>query len=189
MATETPDHDVPATEPEHRSCTVWTIGHGNAADEAVVARLRELGIRVVLDVRTVPYSQYTHQFNREVFANTLRAAGIDYRFAGQYLGGRPDDPTCYKHGIVPGPDANYLELVDYPEVARRPWFQKALGRLIAIAGEQPAAIMCSEEDPHRCHRHHLIAQALLHQDVTVVHIRGDGKQELAAVEPQQLSLF
>jgi uncharacterized protein (DUF488 family) len=169
--------------------TIYTIGHGNTSDHAIVGLLRAGKIRIVLDVRTVPYSQYTHQFNREVFANTLRDTEIDYRFAGQYLGGRPDDPTCYKYGVVPGPDANFLELVDYAEVAQRPWFQKALARLITIAKEQPVALMCSEEDPHRCHRHHLIAQALLQQEVTVVHIRGDGKHEIAALEPKQLSLF
>jgi uncharacterized protein (DUF488 family) len=190
MAIETPAQQPPGAEQQDTaSCTVYTIGHGNAPDHAIVALLQASAIRIVLDVRTVPYSQYTHQFNREVFANTLRDAGIDYRFAGQYLGGRPDDPTCYKGGVVPGPDANFLELVDYPAVAERPWFQKALGRVVAIAREQPVALMCSEEDPHRCHRHHLIAQALLDQQVTVVHIRGDGSHETATIEPRQLSLF
>jgi uncharacterized protein (DUF488 family) len=174
---------------DHAGHMVFTIGHGNATADQLISVLLANGIQIVLDVRTVPYSQYAHQFNREVLADTLRQAGIEYRYAGQHLGGRPDDPTCYRYGVVPEPNANFLELVDYPEVARRAWFQRALARLIAITTEQRTTIMCSEEDPHRCHRHHLIAQALLAQEVAVIHLRGDGQHEDAVFEPQQLSLL
>jgi uncharacterized protein (DUF488 family) len=49
--------------------------------------------------------------------------------------------------------------------------------------------MCSEEDPARCHRHHLIAQSLLTQGVVVQHIRRGGTLEPAAIEPKQLTLL
>ena len=168
---------------------IYTIGHGNVADVVIVELLRNFEIQVLVDVRTVPYSQYTHQFNREVFANTLKEAGIEYKFAGQFLGGRPDDPTCYKSGKLPEDQTNYLELVDYAEVAKRDWYQKGIGRLIAIAEKQRTAIMCSEEDPKRCHRHHLIAQTLIKKDVVVSHIRKNGDVEIAGLEAEQLSLF
>ena len=171
--------------------TVYTIGHGNATDQKLIELLRNFEIQVVLDVRSVPYSQYTHQFNRELFAQTLHAAGIEYRFAGEHLGGRPEEAKYYKHRQKPEGKANYLELVDYDELAKSPGYQRALARLIAIAGEQRTAVMCSEEDPRRCHRHHLIAQTLLKQSVAVAHIRLDGCCEVATLEQhaQQLSLI
>ena len=176
-------------ETEHEGLKIYTIGHGNVADVAIVELLRNFEIQVLVDVRTVPYSQYTHQFNREVFANTLKAAGIEYKFAGQFLGGRPDDPTCYKSGKLPEDQTNYLELVDYAEVAKRDWYQKGIGRLIAIAEKQRTAIMCSEEDPNRCHRHHLITQTLMERNITVCHIRGNGDVKEAEFEPKQLNLL
>jgi len=35
-------------------------------------------------------------------------------------------------------------------------------------------LMCSEEDPAICHRHHLIGRYLTKQGITVWHIRSDG---------------
>jgi uncharacterized protein (DUF488 family) len=66
--------------------------------------------------------------------------------------------------------------VDYPEVMKRKWFQDGIQRLLELADEQTTAILCSEEDPARCHRHHLIAKYLMehHLEVNVRHIRGDG---------------
>lgn len=169
--------------------TVYTIGHSNVPVDEVIAALRGRGIAVVVDVRSVPFSHYTPWFNRNALEPVLVASGIGYAFAGDYLGGRPTDPTCYLAGELPVGEANYLALVDYEEVARRPWFRRGLGRLVEIARERPTAIMCSEEDPARCHRHHLIAQALLEVGVEVRHIRRQGVVEVAAAEPKQLSLL
>ena len=141
--------------------TILTIGHSNLSGEEFVAVLRRHGVATVVDVRSVPFSQYTPQFNRGVLERALAGAGIGYAFAGDYLGGRPTDPTCYKDGEVPEGEANYLVLVDYDEVATRPWYRRGLARMIETTVERPTATMCSEEDPLRCHRHHLIAQTLL----------------------------
>jgi uncharacterized protein (DUF488 family) len=151
--------------------------------------LVEYGIEALVDVRSSPYSQYSPQFNRETLAKTLEASGVEYAFAGEYLGGRPRDPSLYRSGEMPvGKGSNYLELVDYEKVAQQPFYQKGIARLLQIAGENRTVIMCSEEDPAHCHRQHLIAQTLLGQGVEVLHIRGEGLEE-AAVQPRQMSLF
>ena len=169
--------------------TILTIGHSNLSSEEFVAVLRRHGVATVVDVRSVPFSQYTPQFNRGVLERALAGAGIGYAFAGDYLGGRPTDPTCYKDGEVPEGEANYLVLVDYDEVATRPWYRRGLARLIEIAVERPTAIMCSEEDPLRCHRHHLIAQTLLERGIAVAHVRKGGAVEPAAPAVKQLGLL
>ena len=136
----------------------------------------------LVDVRTAPASRYNPQFNRANLEHELPQCGIQYVFAGKYLGGRPSDPACYKSRALPLEGADYLHVVDYPEVMKRDWFVKGIQRLLELADEQTTAIMCSEEDPAQCHRHHLIAKYLLseHPEVNVQHIRGDGKVFSAA---------
>ncbi|HEX5498445.1 MAG TPA: DUF488 domain-containing protein, partial [Thermomicrobiales bacterium] len=155
---------------------IFTIGHSNLTFDAFVALLAnpDAPIATVVDVRSAPYSRFAPQFNRPSLEAGLRAHGIAYRYLGDDLGGRPTDPTCYVSGQVPDGKADYLQLVDYAEVARRPWFQQGLDRLLAEAASGPTAIMCSEEDPHNCHRHHLIAKALTDRGIEARHIRKDG---------------
>ena len=179
---------------------LFTIGHSNHSFEEFALLLDEHGVLMLVDVRTAPFSRYNPQFNREALEQELPQHDIEYVFAGKYLGGRPADPTCYKSRALPGENVDYLHEVDYPEVMKRDWFIKGIGRLLELADEKRTAIMCSEEDPSQCHRHHLIARYLLREypEVTVRHIRGDGKVFSAASlrvtvddkpEPEQPSLF
>ncbi len=146
---------------------------------------------MLVDVRSMPYSQFTPQFNKETWVAILRQAGIAYTFAGEYLGGRPKDPVCYRNGVLPEGKADYLSLVDYARVEQQPWYQKGVRRLVAIASEQRTAIMCSEEDPQECHRHHLIAQTLIGMGIPVYHLRHTGQvvQAHRETRAEQLSLF
>ncbi len=155
---------------------LYTIGHSNHSLEKFIRLLEDNSITTVVDVRTAPYSRHNPQFNKENLEFILSQREMQYAYAGKYLGGRPFDPTCYKNGILPGEGADYLHEVDYPEVMKRDWFVRGIERLLEMADEHTTAIMCSEENPAECHRHHLIAQYLLerHPEVDVRHIRGDG---------------
>lgn len=155
---------------------LFTLGHSNHSLEKFVRLLEDNGVMTLVDVRTAPFSRFNPHFNKESLERELPARGIQYAFAGKYLGGRPSDPSCYKSRTLPAEGAAYLHAVDYPEVMRRPWFVQAIRRLLEMADEQTTAILCSEEDPAQCHRHHLIAKYLLreHPEVSVLHIRGDG---------------
>src|SRR5687768_2878436 len=159
--------------------TIYTVGHSNLSIEQFLRLLAQHGIEVVVDVRSAPYSRYTPHFNHDALASTLKQMGIEHRYAGEYLGGRPKDPTCYKNGQLPDGKADYLKLVDYQAVATRPWYQKGIARLLEIATDKTTALLCSEEDPHQCHRHHLIAQSLIEKGISVEHIRGNGSAEKA----------
>jgi uncharacterized protein (DUF488 family) len=177
--------------------TIYTIGHSNVPASKIIELLETFDIKILADVRSSPYSQFCPQFNREDFAQKLSQAGIEYKYAGDYLGGRPKDPTCYKDGQIPEGHADYLHLVDYPVVMTKDFFQKGIKRLTKIAEQECLAVMCSEEDPAICHRHHLIGRYLTQQGFTVLHIRGDGNTVKDQVLPnlideppaEQLSLF
>lgn len=167
------------------SSTILTVGHSNLGLDAFLDLLRRSGVGTIVDVRSVPYSQFVPHFNRDILERSLRGAGFGYVYEAAALGGRPDDPSCYKAGVVPEGKANFLELVDYAVVAERSWFQAGLDRVIATAAASTMALMCTEEDPLRCHRHYLIAAALLARGVPVRHIRANGG--IFPAEPPVLS--
>jgi len=155
---------------------LFTIGHSNHSLDKFIHLLEDNGAMTLVDVRTAPYSRYNPQFNKENLESALSDHGIQYAYAGKYLGGRPSDPSFYKNRVVPVEGADYLHEVDYPEIMKRSWFVQAINRLLELADEQTTVVMCSEENPADCHRHHLIAQYLMakNPEVDVCHIRGDG---------------
>ncbi|MDQ6905524.1 MAG: DUF488 domain-containing protein [Chloroflexota bacterium] len=163
--------------------TIYTIGHSNLAAGEIVALLLTNEIAAVVDVRSVPHSQYSPQFNRNALDMTLKQAGIVYKYAGDTLGGRPRDPTCYRSGTIPTGKTKYSDVVLYEEVARRRWYQAGIRDLIETARQMRTVIMCSEENPLRCHRNHLITPTLLREQVTVRHIRKGGNIETAMYDP------
>lgn len=165
---------------------IYTIGHSNAPAERIIALLREHAIDVLVDVRSVPASNHAPQFGRRALTRTLADAGVRYIYMGEWLGGRPRDPACYKDGILPRGKADYLNRVDYANVAARPWYQRAIRDLMHIGRERRTAVMCSEEDPRRCHRLHLIAQTLTASGIAVYHIRHRGPLEVGLFDVSHL---
>ena len=59
-------------------------------------------------------------------------------------------------------------------------FQAALAELMALAATSPAAILCAEAVPWRCHRQ-LISDALVAHGWEVRHIMGAGRIQLHRV--------
>ena len=139
---------------------IYSIGHSAQPIEAFVEHLKHFDITVLVDVRSIPYSKRHPQFNREALASALSGQGIQYVFAGDALGGKPKDPSVYRHGRV-----------QYSLLRQRPYFQDGLERLIAMdTPTKHIAIMCAEKDPLRCHRFHLVAEALWDIGIEVLHL-------------------
>jgi uncharacterized protein (DUF488 family) len=144
--------------------TIWTVGHSRHELAALLAVLRGPGIELVADIRSQPFSRYNPQFNRQRFGAALSEAGLGYLFLGAELGGRPPEPEFY-HG-----DGH----VRYAALASTERFSAGLRRLLAEADRQRVAVLCSEEDPRRCHRRLLVGRVLTARGIPVRHIRGDG---------------
>ena len=160
--------------------TLYTIGHSDHSISEFVGLLRQHGIALVVDVRSQPYSRWTHQFNRELLARDLQEAKIGYCFMGDRLGGRPDDPSLYDAG---------QERPDYDRLEQTAPFQAGIEQLLELARTHPLVVMCSEGDYRQCHRHLLITQALIGRGQTVIHIQPDGTTVAGTLIPRQLSLF
>lgn len=127
---------------------IFSVGHSNQTADQLVALLQRHGIAVLADIRSKPASRFSPQFNRVNLEQSLRAAGIGYRWLGQALGGKPRAPE--------------------------PVFAAGIGDLLDLADEQRVAMMCAERDPRHCHRTHLVTPALLQRGASVAHILGDG---------------
>ena len=194
--TNQPDNGLDFKEDKEHT-TIYTIGHSNLFEHQLFSLLNQYEITVVVDVRSSPYSQYVPQFNRETLGFAMLNAGFDYQFLGDELGGRPKDRTCFFAQEIPEGKADYLSLVDYEAVMTKPFFLEGIKKLESLMENNRVAVMCSEEDPNQCHRHHMIGKFLIRQGYSVQHIRKDGSTVSAKQLPslpkkdnsKQLDLF
>jgi len=61
---------------------IKTIGHSTHPIERFVDLLRNGGVELLVDVRSMPYSRRHPQFGKERLAKSLEAAGIAYEWQG-----------------------------------------------------------------------------------------------------------
>jgi uncharacterized protein (DUF488 family) len=155
--------------------TIFTIGHSTHTSAEFIALLREAGVDLLVDVRSIPRSRAQPQFNADVLPQTLQAAGVAYRHASA-LGGRrhrrkdaPQSPNTFWQ------NASFRNYADYAMTDR---FRAGLNELIALSHAHRCAIMCAEAVWWRCHRR-IIADYLLADGIPVAHIMGPHKIEEA----------
>lgn len=146
---------------------IYTIGHSNITLEAFAERLLRHGIELLVDVRSAPVSRYVPHFNYDALEAGLRQWNISYMFMGDKVGGRPRGSQFCK------PDGS----PDYAKMAADELFQEGLRDLMSMAGRSVACMVCSEEDPAKCHRARLVSAHLAALGVEVMHILGDGSLE------------
>ena len=150
----TGDMPAPAKRRGAAGAVVFTVGHSTRPIEEFLALLKAHGVRLLVDVRTVPRSRHNPQFNQEQLRTALRGARIGYRHM-KGLGGlrhpRKDSPNGAWR------NASFRGFADYMQTEE---FTENLGRLVELAQERQTAIMCAEAVPWRCHRS-LIGDALL----------------------------
>ncbi len=153
-----------------KKLSIWTIGHSTLSIEDFVERLGSFQIQALVDVRSFPGSRRYPQFNKEDLAQSLAAAGIEYRHIRE-LGGRrrarPDSQNlAWRNESFRG-YADYMETED---------FASGIARLLDVAGKQRTAIMCAEAVWWRCHRS-MISDYLKANGAEVIHIMAPAKSE------------
>jgi uncharacterized protein (DUF488 family) len=152
----------------------YTVGYGGLKPERFLALVKELGVKVVADVRRYPRSKLEFYAGERLRAS-LSEVGVEYAWFGE-LGAlglarsyRPgEDVTCtgsptfraYVHYLVSDPRA-----------------LAALARLgdAAAQGRTPL-VLCRERKPEHCHRQ-FVADALVAMGVRVVHVVGAQRLE------------
>ena len=155
---------------------VLTVGHSNHPWDVFVGLLQRHAVTTLVDVRSVPYSRFNPQFNRNRLERELPPCGVHYVFLGRELGARSDDPACYDE----------TGRVQYDRLARKPAFRRGLDRIMEETARCRVALMCAEKEPLSCHRTILVAPALERRGVEIKHILADGTLEPHAHALQRL---
>jgi len=122
---------------------VYTIGYGNEKIDIFVDKLKEHEIDLLVDVRSAPYSKWRPEFNTGNLREILRSSKIEYSWRGKKLGGFGQ--CDHEEGIE---ELKPL-LVKYKRIC----------------------LMCSEENPDKCHRKQNLQPILEREGVDVIHIR------------------
>jgi uncharacterized protein (DUF488 family) len=160
---------------------ILTLGHSTHELSRFLALLAAHGVRALADVRRYPASRRNPQFNSGALADALAATGIGYESLAEELGGRRRPHRGRRNS-----GWRVEAFRGYADHMGQPAFAAGLERLERTASAARTAVLCAEEDWHRCHRR-LIADALLVGGWRVLHIRGDGSVEQHALTPFALA--
>lgn len=145
---------------------IYTVGHSNHAIDKFIALLKTYEIRVVIDVRSSPYSRYCPQFNQDTLASALKKSDIDYVYLGNELGARPDNACRYENGRV-----SFLKIIKSDS------FNNGIHKVLCEMQNHKIVLLCSEKDPINCHRTIIISHFLSRYGVHIQHILENGAIE------------
>jgi len=128
---------------------VFSYGTSNHELETFMEAMEDNGVKVVVDIRSRPQSQYFPYFNRRALAASLRSAGYGYVWHGELLGGYP-----------PGYDGDFERYMKEDPDGKFSAGIESLRELIEKHGK--IAIICSEGDEGGCHRRFIMRYLKAH---------------------------
>jgi uncharacterized protein (DUF488 family) len=132
------------------SADFFTFGYSGRRTDVILAELERAGVRTVVDIRQYAVSMYRPELTKSNFAKLLEARGIDYVHMPDLGVPRDIRAKAISTGSRDVIWEWYDEYVAGPTVGRNlHWFLNSF--------DLPAALMCTEIDPHECHRHRLSA--------------------------------
>ena len=143
---------------------ILTIGHGNRPIDEFLALLRSASVECLFDVRAFPGSRRHPHFGRAQLESSLPAAGIEYAWKGEALGGRRRPRADSPHVALR--NASFRAYADHMQTDA---FRAAAQRLMEEGAQRTIAIMCAERLPWQCHRY-MIADFLVAFGTEVLHV-------------------
>ncbi|MCY3917843.1 MAG: DUF488 domain-containing protein [Chloroflexi bacterium] len=150
---------------------IYTIGYGGRETDEFIAILNEYEIDTLVDVRSKPYSRFAPDFSKEKLSAILSRSGIQYAFMGDTLGGRPADSDCYTYS-----PQRKKKLLDAKKCEAKAFYQRGIAQLNhALSSGRRIVIMCSELEPHECHRGYVLGKTLDSDEIAVTHIGRHGE--------------
>jgi uncharacterized protein (DUF488 family) len=124
----------------------FTIGYTGRKIEEIIALLKEHGVQTLVDIRQNPVSMYRPELSKGNLTRILNENDISYAHEPQL--GVPRDIRA--KAIATGNRKVIWDWYDQNVVA------SYLNLHMFFNGfEHPVALMCTEIDPHECHRHRL----------------------------------
>lgn len=141
--------------------------------------MRESGVGLVIDVRSMPRSRTNPQFNQESFPIALAPWQIGYEHISELGGLRGKSRDSESSPNTYWRVRSFRNYADYALTAP---FAVGLTRLRERGAEHRCAVMCAEAVWWRCHRR-IIADYLLAAGEQVMHILGKSHVDLAGLTP------
>jgi len=139
---------------------IFLIGHSNLPLEQFKQMLQRENIKVLYDIRLMPFSRYVPQYNQTTLPTELSKWGIDYKYRKD-LGPRTEgDEAVYdKNGF------------NYDIALNRPRIFDGLKSIIEEnkSGEN-IAIMATKREPLECHRFLVLTPVLKKLGYEISHI-------------------
>ncbi|MEO5966553.1 MAG: DUF488 domain-containing protein, partial [Candidatus Limnocylindrales bacterium] len=119
------------------SQAIFTIGHSTRTIANFVALLRQVDVDLVVDVRSIPRSRATPQFNTDALPGFLTDEAIGYRWLPA-LGGRRHRTK----GAPPSANTSWrvTSFRNYADYAETDAFRSGLDELLALALHDRCAI-------------------------------------------------
>jgi uncharacterized protein (DUF488 family) len=139
---------------------ILTVGHSTRTLPEFLHLLQSYGVQCLVDIRSIPRSRHTPQFNSETLAENLGHNGMRYVHLIELGGRRHRRKDSVNLGWR---NASFQGYADYMQTQE---FAHGIDRLLEIARGCTTAIMCAEAVPWRCHRS-LVGDALLVRGVRV----------------------
>ena len=150
---------------------VYSMGFSNRTWDETVEILTTYEIKRVVDIRTLPGSKHTPQFNLEHLQQSLPTVGIDYVHLKSLGGLRKPRKECTLNAAWR--NEGFRGFADYMQA---PEFETALDELISLLKENTTLYCCTEAVFWRCHRQ-LVSDALVARGYNVGHIFSASKVE------------
>lgn len=145
--------------------TVFTIGYSGFQINDFIKTLKSKSVSLVIDVRSLPYSQYYADYNKENLSKILDGNKIYYRNYALEFGARQEERSYYPNGYL-----------DFDMFSKSEAFLSGVDKLKeSMQQDYTFALMCSEKDPTMCHRSILVARAFYIFGYNVVHLLPNGK--------------
>jgi len=127
--------------------TVFTIGYAGIKLPQFVDALKEQGITLLVDVRSVPKSQYFPDFNDAQLKEHLAKHSIKYENWKEEFGARQTNKEWFTGDIL-----------DFEKFATSKQFQQGIENV--KTSPETICLMCAEIDPIGCHRGILCSREL-----------------------------
>jgi uncharacterized protein (DUF488 family) len=150
-------HSVAVSKPKH----LYTTSYEGQSIDGFLERLRQTGVRTLVDVRELPLSRKAG-FSKRALAEALTVEGIAYAHMPQ-LGCPKSIRDRYK---ADGNWARYT--LDFDKYLATQ--TAAVTELAHIAGATTTALLCFEADFNRCHRTFVARAAAAAGAPSVAHI-------------------
>jgi uncharacterized protein (DUF488 family) len=124
----------------------FTFGYSGRKTEEILNLLKQHGVRTLVDIRQNPVSMYRPELSKGNLARLVESNGLIYVHIPQF--GVPRDIRA--KAIETGTRDVIWTWYDEHVVAAVLTLHSFLNGF-----EHPVALMCTEIDPHECHRHRL----------------------------------